>query len=192
MSQVISLRCQHCGASLQVGDTIRFVTCNYCHSELEVIKDDSTIYTQVLGKIEAATGAMAGSLKVIETQNEVERLDREWEAYKATTVAYRRDGRVTDLRRDAGFAMVLCFVIGFCVALRAVTLLVAMIGELKHGKSAFDVFLPIIVCSALGLLLIVIGSKCQASRKEYTDKFDRYQAERAVLMQQLEAMKGRG
>ncbi len=96
MTQALSVRCQHCGAPLQISDALRFITCGYCHTELEVIRDASTIHTQLLGKIDARTAAMEGSLKVIELQNEIERLDREWEGWKQSNLDRAKDGSLSE------------------------------------------------------------------------------------------------
>lgn len=73
----LSVRCNHCGAPLQVSDATRFVTCQFCHSSLEVKRTESSIFTEEGAKIAANTGKMAESLEVIALQNEIERLDRE-------------------------------------------------------------------------------------------------------------------
>lgn len=73
----LSVRCNHCGAPLQVSDATRFVTCQFCHSSLEVKRTESSIFTEEVAKIAANTGKMAESLEVIALQNEIERLDRE-------------------------------------------------------------------------------------------------------------------
>lgn len=96
MTQAISVRCQHCGAPLQVANAIRFVTCGYCHSELEIIRDSDTIHTEVLKRIDSRTQQMQGSLKVIEVQNEIERLDREWEMWRERHLPKTRDGFVLE------------------------------------------------------------------------------------------------
>lgn len=72
-----SVRCNHCGAPLQVADSTRFVTCQFCQSSLEVKRTDSSIFTEEVAKIAENTGKMAGSLEIITLQNELERLDRE-------------------------------------------------------------------------------------------------------------------
>ena len=74
-----NVNCNHCGATLEVSEETRFVTCAYCHSSLEVERSASSIYTTVLDKIERDTGQIVENLKVIELQNEISRLDREWE-----------------------------------------------------------------------------------------------------------------
>jgi hypothetical protein len=75
--ETISVRCNHCGAPLQISDATRFVTCQFCQSSLEVKRTDSSIFTQEVAKIAENTGKMAESLEVIALQNELERLDRE-------------------------------------------------------------------------------------------------------------------
>jgi len=75
--ETLSVRCNHCGAPLQVSDATRFVTCQFCHSSLEVKRTESSIFTEEVAKIAENTGKMAESLEVIALQNEIERLDRE-------------------------------------------------------------------------------------------------------------------
>lgn len=75
--------CQGCGADLNVDESVRYVTCNHCHARLEVVHDTSVTHTRLLEKLEQNTGRMAGNLRVIELQNDLERLDREWGLHKA-------------------------------------------------------------------------------------------------------------
>ena len=74
----LSVNCNHCGATLEVDENTRFVTCKYCHSSLAIQSTGTAVFTQVLEKLEAQTGQIAGNLKVIARQNELEQLDREW------------------------------------------------------------------------------------------------------------------
>ena len=76
--ETLSVRCNHCGAPLQVSDATRFVTCQFCHSSLEVKRTENSIFTEEVAKIAENTGKMAESLEVIALQNEIEKLDREW------------------------------------------------------------------------------------------------------------------
>ncbi|WP_341403698.1 hypothetical protein [Luteolibacter soli] len=77
--KVTKVCCQGCGADLQVDESIRFATCNYCHARLEIIHDPTVTHTRLLEDIGRTTEKMAGNLRVIELQNDLERLDREWE-----------------------------------------------------------------------------------------------------------------
>lgn len=82
--ETVALRCNHCGAPLEVGPATRFVTCQFCHSQLAVKHTGSAAYTEVIEQIAATTTQMAGNLKVIELQNELESLDREWADHRET------------------------------------------------------------------------------------------------------------
>ena len=75
--ETLSVRCNHCGAPLQVAENTRFVTCQFCQSSLEVKRTDSSVFSEEVAKIVENTGKMAESLEVITIQNEIEKLDRE-------------------------------------------------------------------------------------------------------------------
>lgn len=90
--ETVALRCNHCGAPLEVGPATRFVTCQFCHSQLAVKHTGSAAYTEVIEQIAAATSQMAGNLKVIELQNELERLDREWTDHRETFYVSGKNG----------------------------------------------------------------------------------------------------
>ena len=90
-----SVRCNHCGAPLEVGAQTRFVTCQFCQSQLEVKRTDSSAFTEVVQQIAQNTAQMAGNLKVIELQNEIERLDREWDGERQQYFVRGRNGRVS-------------------------------------------------------------------------------------------------
>jgi hypothetical protein len=80
--KITKVCCQGCGADLQVDESVRYVTCNYCHARLEVVHDTSVTHTRLMEQIHESTQRMAGNLGVIELQNDLERLDREWESRK--------------------------------------------------------------------------------------------------------------
>ncbi|MBC8128638.1 MAG: hypothetical protein H8M99_15985, partial [Gloeobacteraceae cyanobacterium ES-bin-144] len=81
---------------LEVDESIRFVTCNYCNARLEIVHDATVTHTKQLDKIEQTTHQIAGNLKVIELQNDLERLDREWEMRRNSLLVRGKDGQVTE------------------------------------------------------------------------------------------------
>lgn len=83
--ETLSVRCNHCGAPLSVSAQTRFVTCQFCHSSLEVKRSESSIFTEEVARMAENTDKMAGSLDIIQLQNEIERLDREWTAGHPTS-----------------------------------------------------------------------------------------------------------
>jgi hypothetical protein len=78
--KIIPVLCQRCGAPLDVADeSVRFVTCAHCSTPLEIVREATQSHSRILEQIHAATEDHGRRLKVIELQNELERLDREWE-----------------------------------------------------------------------------------------------------------------
>lgn len=94
--KVTKVCCQGCGADLQIDDTLRFVTCNYCHTRLEVVHDTTVTHTRLLDKIEKNTGELAGKIKVLELQNDLERLDREWDSRRQTLLVRNKQGHISE------------------------------------------------------------------------------------------------
>jgi DNA-directed RNA polymerase subunit RPC12/RpoP len=90
--ETISVRCNHCGAPLDVGMQTRFVTCQFCNSQLEVKRTESSVFTEEITRIARNTDQMAQSLEVIKLQNEIEQLDREWSAQQADAAPSGKNG----------------------------------------------------------------------------------------------------
>lgn len=94
--KVTKVCCQACGADLQIDENVRYVTCKYCHSRLEVVHDVTVTHTRQLDKIERTTDQMAKKLKVIELQNDVESLDREWEKFRNRVLVRDENGLASE------------------------------------------------------------------------------------------------
>ena len=84
-TQIVKLACQGCGADLEVSEGIRFMTCNFCGSKLEVVQDESVTHTRLLEDI-------ADDLKVIQLQNDLEKLDREWASRRESFMVTSKNG----------------------------------------------------------------------------------------------------
>ena len=90
--KITKVCCQGCGADLDVDESVHYVTCNYCHARLEVLHDTSVTHTRLIEQIHESTQQMAGNLKVIELQNDLVLLDREWEVRKEGFMVKGRQG----------------------------------------------------------------------------------------------------
>jgi hypothetical protein len=99
--KITKVCCQGCGADLQIDETIRFATCNYCHARLEIVHDSTVTHTRLLEDIGRTTERMAGNLRVIELQNELERLDREWALHRESFMVTGKHGN-RSLPSEAG------------------------------------------------------------------------------------------
>lgn len=87
-----AVSCQNCGAPLEVTDAVRFITCIHCHSRLEIVRAPSHLHTTLLQDIHKQSASTQSSLQIIELQNELERLDREWAAYQEQHYGREKDG----------------------------------------------------------------------------------------------------
>lgn len=110
--KVIDVSCNHCGATLQVDEKTRFVTCSYCHSRLAIEHSNSAIFTQVLERIEESTGHMAGNLELLRLQNELEQLDREWMMARESLMVAGRDGQRSEPSVMAGIVTIFFGIVG--------------------------------------------------------------------------------
>ncbi len=175
MTTALSVRCQQCGAPLQVSDALRFVTCGYCHAELEVVRDATTIHTQILDKIKAATSALSDRLKVLELQNDLDKLDREWEAWRQKNLDRNKDGSLfepgpprtgPDILRLSAFVCILS------------TVIAAALG---------GPFWALVAGPLMGAAAWLVGNQQNVDALTYRSSFERYRKLRVSLLRQLES-----
>jgi hypothetical protein len=89
----IPVLCQQCGSPLEIPDeSVRFITCGHCATPLEIVRMQSQTHSRIMQEIHSATTTSAQTLKVIEVQNDLERLDRDWERYLEAKKANDPDG----------------------------------------------------------------------------------------------------
>jgi DNA-directed RNA polymerase subunit RPC12/RpoP len=100
--ELVSLACGHCGAPLEVPDGTRFVTCGYCSSKLEVHRSGGAIYTEVLEALQKRTEEIADDVEILKLQNELERIDREWQSDRERCMIRGKDGSLSEPSPVAG------------------------------------------------------------------------------------------
>ena len=169
--ETLSVRCNHCGAPLQVSDATRFVTCQFCQSSLEVKRTDSSIFTEEVAKIAENTGKMAESLEVIAIQNEIERLDRENTpslAEKSTPQAKGAEGLIAVI----GLLMMIVFGVFFAVS-----------SSQRGAPFIFPLFGGCFVLIGLIHLFSVISKSTEGSPQER--KANSYETRREELLKKL-------
>jgi hypothetical protein len=110
--ELLSLTCGHCGAPLEVPQGTRYVTCGYCSSKLEVHHSGGAIYTEVLEALQKRTEALADDVEILKLQNELERIDREWQADRESCMIRGKNGAMSEPSPVAG-TIVGIFVIAF-------------------------------------------------------------------------------
>jgi hypothetical protein len=176
--ETLSVRCNHCGAPLEVADKTRFVTCQFCHSSLEVKRTDNSIFTEEVAKIAENTGRMAESLEAIELQNEIERLDREWGIEQVNHMVQGRTGPRPPGNPVFGFAFTVFFAV-VCFGM-------ASFAGSFHAPGIFQL-VPI----GMGIFALIGGVMGMVKGQARNEAQSRYQQRRDELTRQLEALKQR-
>jgi uncharacterized Zn finger protein (UPF0148 family) len=96
LMKLINLTCNHCGAPLEVAEGTKFVTCRFCSSRLAIEHSESAFYTRVLEALENQTSVLSQDLETIKVQNEIERLDREWQMQREQLCHRSKTGRLVE------------------------------------------------------------------------------------------------
>jgi hypothetical protein len=170
--------CQGCGADLEVDESIRFVTCNFCGSKLEIVHDATTTHSRLLEKIGEKTERMSEDLRVIRLQNEIEQLDREWDLEREGLMPTNKEG--VRSKPSAGGSVV-------GAGIMVVFGLIWMTAVSSFGGGGFALVGLIFIGAAIWTAVAGVGSA------------DRYRSAEAMmnqrrrrLLEQLEAAKRNG
>jgi len=174
--ETLSVRCNHCGAPLQVAGNTRFVTCQFCQSSLEVKRTGNSIFTEEVAKIAESTGKMAESLEVITVQNEIEKLDREWGIGQAESMIQGRRGARPPGNPAFGLAFAIFFSVG-CFGMASFSA--------SFGAPGIFQLVPI----GMGLFVVVAAVMGVAKGQTREATNSDYQQRRAELERQLAALR---
>lgn len=173
---LLSVRCNHCGAPLQVGEAARFVTCQFCRTELTVERTDSAVFTQKLSEIHEHTAQMAEDLEVIRLQNDLEKLDREWQMERERYMVTGQHGH----KHEPGTFGSL---VGGAVAVIAGIVWIAITSG--HGAPSFFPLMGVVIIG-IGVVGALVGmSKASALEEGRT----RYELRRGPLARRLAAIR---
>jgi DNA-directed RNA polymerase subunit RPC12/RpoP len=160
--RILSLTCNHCGASLEVPQKTRFVTCRYCSSRLEIKQSSGTIYTEVLEAIDEKTDKIVEDLEVLKLQSRLEQLDREWEVEREQYLLRGKHGETMVPTRGV---IVVVGIIGCLFGLFWIILT-----RLMGAPIIFSLFGIIIVVGVFAVIIKAMsGAKAYERRKQIHD-----------------------
>lgn len=106
--KVLSLTCNSCGAPLEVPPKTRFLTCAFCDARLEVQQTGSAHFTHVLEAVET----LRDDVGTIKLQNELARLDREWQMERERYMTTDQHGRTSLPTRAGGIGTIAIGIVG--------------------------------------------------------------------------------
>jgi hypothetical protein len=179
---VETLNCNECGATIQVPSTAKYCTCNRCRAHLVVHRNSLATYTEAVPTPRAERGDapppdrdwrdMTDRLDELAYQNELMRLDREWEMERERYMVYGRYGyRYVP---NAAWS-----VVGGVLAVGFGLFWTVMAFGFAGGAGGPGLFFPL-----FGLVFIAVGigasiynfSKAQQYQRAYQDYLDRRRA----------------
>ena len=94
--KITRIACQQCGADLDVSADIRFVTCRYCSSRLEIVHEPTVAYSKQLEDLAARTEEVERELRMLRLHRELDALDESWESFRRAVSSRSRDGRLVE------------------------------------------------------------------------------------------------
>jgi hypothetical protein len=175
----INLSCEQCGAPLGVPDGTRFVTCGHCGARLAVGQGDGAYFSQVLDRIDDRTARIEVSVERLALQNELELLDRDFEAGR---IQPRVLGPARLLPPGSEVKIIVAAILGI-VALPVVAFLSAEV--LNTDGAAATMAYAVVLMVVFGLLNKQLEPPVESAAA-------RYRRERAELVQRLAALDAEG
>ena len=93
--KLLSISCNQCGAPLEVPTDVKFVTCQFCESQLQVHRTENSAYTEVLEALEQKTNEIASDVAHLKLQSELQNLDRDWERKRKSFMVKGENGHLS-------------------------------------------------------------------------------------------------
>ncbi len=144
--ELISLTCNHCGASLEIPEETRFLTCQFCQTKLAVEHSGNAIFTSVLEELDQKTDQIIEELESLKRENAIARLDRNWEKCKQKYMVSDSDGNKSlPTKTGSVFGGIFIMIVGIIWTVFAATIT-------SDSPFSFGAFFPL-----FGVFFIVIG-----------------------------------
>jgi hypothetical protein len=93
---LVPVSCQNCGASLEVGESTRYVTCQFCQTQLAVQNTGTAIFTELARDLTAKTQLMADELEELRIRNQILQLEQEWLVERDGLMLRTKRGRAVE------------------------------------------------------------------------------------------------
>jgi hypothetical protein len=182
---VLSVQCQHCGAPLSLADEVRFVTCNFCQTPLEVVHDASVTHTKLLEKMVSLAGDSNAHLEILTLQNDLQRLEDEWISHRDSVLMLRnpKGKKVVPTRRQADINMVVQGAVVFAGFIYTMS-------TFMQGQSAWPFWL--LVTGIAGVAVYLIHSHAHMAANRYSLAYGAYRTQQEAIMQRISELRRMG
>lgn len=183
---LLSFSCNNCGAALEAPEKTNFITCNYCKSRLAVKCSTSAVYTEVIEEIREKVTDIHEDVEVIRLQNELERIDREWELEKTDYMVRTKAGHL--VLPSLGFGAV---VPGALAIIGGLILLGLFNGTESHSFGGPPLLFRLFPLTfvIIGICTIIGGLSGKVKHGQYQVALQRYQTRRQQVVVELRKLK---
>jgi DNA-directed RNA polymerase subunit RPC12/RpoP len=178
--ETLSLSCNHCGATLDVPEETRFVTCTYCDTKLEVARKGGAAFTRVKEAVERLeehaeraeerAEKLERDVEVLRLEQAIERVDREWERERETLMDRSKNGTLSVPDKTVGW-FIAAAVIGM--------------GMILGYQSSMWLAVALVIGG------IALGLFHAAKADRYQQAFHEYQDRHAELAEKLDEARDR-
>lgn len=173
--KIVNVSCQQCGAPLEVGEGVRFLTCKHCGARLALVEEPTNTHTRVLSELRGDMGVLKARVEAMEIRAAIEQLDEAWnrmlkEVHGAKTGEPFEPPTIIRAKVFLVLGLVLC----------GLSILWTLKERSSHREGAFNVMAGIVVAGVL-----VQASRRHIARvREYEQSETRY----LIRRHELEAM----
>lgn len=177
---VLSILCQRCGAPLQIADeSVRFVTCTHCGTPLEIVREATQAHSRILQQIQTATQDHSRRLEVVESENELLQIDKEWATVRERLCGRSRSGALNDS------PMAGCIGPGVSISVGGLAFVIGLCSNPE------DFLFPSALFFTLALVFgIILWLSATRAQKEFAQLHGKYVESRRNLVQKIDQAKG--
>ena len=176
--EITSLKCNNCGANLEINPKIKFFTCTFCGSSLTIKKTGNVMFTEVLDEIKEDTEMLISHSELMLIEREIDRLDREWLIKREQYKVHNKQGSYFpgESKSEKDLA------IGFAIAGVPIFIFIIYFGLMMGIE---------IVIVVIGFALVFIAQLLWSIDKEskYTAAKKKYEQQRTKLILKLNEKK---
>ena len=167
------MRCNHCGAPLEVRSSAKFVTCGYCNAQLAIHHTGNAYSTELIQQLEQTTKTLVRDVDQIKNNARLEQLDRKWELERKQFTG-NSDGGEVEFQPHHRFMLVGCS--GFM-----------LLFSVFWTVSAMSMFPPMGIFGLLFMGMVIFGVVTSWKKMdEYEAKRNQYQKRRRKLLGEIQ------
>ncbi|MEZ6055706.1 MAG: hypothetical protein R3C01_03285 [Planctomycetaceae bacterium] len=111
-----SLTCNNCGGPLEVPSGVDHIRCNHCQSQLVVRRAASVTYTELIQQVADRTEQLTDHVVRLTYENELNRLDQEWEKERDSLMVHSKNGRKSEPSGSSALLIAIMSIVGGLIA----------------------------------------------------------------------------